>query len=289
MTLNQALAFAIILGTMGLLIWGRIRYDRSPCSRCSPRSSAASSSRTRRSAVSATTSSSSSARPGGQRRNRPIGPRRNPDEAARAPDAHEQHAGGGAGLRGHRAVRVHEEHRCARDLHPDRAAGRASHGEAGVARPDAARVGALLGGIITLIGTSPNIIVSRMREQITGEPFRMFDFAGGRLPGGCRRRFPQRRVAAPAQDQAGHRHAGDPLLDRGLRHGGASARDFAMRRQDRSGVEALGDGDVTVAAIIREGYRRYVPDTGRCSMATFSSSRRRRMRCPGWSTPPSSS
>ena len=32
-----------------------------------------------------------------------------------------------------------------------------------------------------------------------------------------------------------------------------------MRRQDRSGVEALGDGDVTVAAIIREGYRRYVP------------------------------
>ena len=27
MTLDQALAFAIILGTMGLLIWGRIRYD----------------------------------------------------------------------------------------------------------------------------------------------------------------------------------------------------------------------------------------------------------------------
>jgi di/tricarboxylate transporter len=35
----------------------------------------------------------------------------------------------------------------------------------------------LLGGIITLIGTSPNIIVSRMREEILGEPFRMFDFA----------------------------------------------------------------------------------------------------------------
>ena len=36
--------------------------------------------------------------------------------------------------------------------------------------------GALLGGIITLVGTSPNIIVSRMREQIVGEPFGMFDF-----------------------------------------------------------------------------------------------------------------
>ena len=37
--------------------------------------------------------------------------------------------------------------------------------------------GSLLGGLITLIGTSPNIVVSQMREQITGEPFRMFDFA----------------------------------------------------------------------------------------------------------------
>jgi Citrate transporter len=37
--------------------------------------------------------------------------------------------------------------------------------------------GSLLGGLITLIGTSPNIIVSQMRQQITGEPFRMFDFA----------------------------------------------------------------------------------------------------------------
>jgi len=36
--------------------------------------------------------------------------------------------------------------------------------------------GALLGGIVTLIGTSPNIIVSRVRAEILGEPFRMFDF-----------------------------------------------------------------------------------------------------------------
>ncbi|MCW1912940.1 SLC13 family permease [Luteolibacter sp. GHJ8] len=37
--------------------------------------------------------------------------------------------------------------------------------------------GSLLGGLITLIGTSPNIIVSRVREQMTGEGFRMFDYA----------------------------------------------------------------------------------------------------------------
>ena len=37
--------------------------------------------------------------------------------------------------------------------------------------------GSLLGGLITMVGTSPNIIVSRVREQMTGEPFRMFDYA----------------------------------------------------------------------------------------------------------------
>jgi di/tricarboxylate transporter len=34
----------------------------------------------------------------------------------------------------------------------------------------------LLGGLMTLVGTSPNIIVSRVREELTGEPFGMFDY-----------------------------------------------------------------------------------------------------------------
>jgi len=34
----------------------------------------------------------------------------------------------------------------------------------------------LLGGLMTLVGTSPNIIVSRVREEMTGHPFRMFDY-----------------------------------------------------------------------------------------------------------------
>ena len=36
--------------------------------------------------------------------------------------------------------------------------------------------GSLLGGLMTQIGTSPNIIVSRVREELTGSPFTMFDF-----------------------------------------------------------------------------------------------------------------
>ncbi len=35
----------------------------------------------------------------------------------------------------------------------------------------------LLGGLVTLVGTSTNIIVSQVREETIGKPFRMFDFA----------------------------------------------------------------------------------------------------------------
>ena len=35
----------------------------------------------------------------------------------------------------------------------------------------------LLGGLITLIGTPPNIVIATFREQYTGAPFQMFDFA----------------------------------------------------------------------------------------------------------------
>ena len=35
---------------------------------------------------------------------------------------------------------------------------------------------ALLGGLMTQIGTSPNIVVSRIREELTGTSFTMFDF-----------------------------------------------------------------------------------------------------------------
>jgi di/tricarboxylate transporter len=43
--------------------------------------------------------------------------------------------------------------------------------------------GSLVGGLAVLVGTSPNIIVSEVREEALGTPFRMFDFfpVGGTL------------------------------------------------------------------------------------------------------------
>lgn len=37
--------------------------------------------------------------------------------------------------------------------------------------------GAMAGGMVTLVGTSPNIIVAQIREDMTGAPFSMFDYA----------------------------------------------------------------------------------------------------------------
>lgn len=37
--------------------------------------------------------------------------------------------------------------------------------------------GSLLGGLVTLVGTSPNILVSQLRQDLVGKPFGMYDFA----------------------------------------------------------------------------------------------------------------
>jgi di/tricarboxylate transporter len=71
--------------------------------------------------------------------------------------------------------------------------------------------GSLLGGLVTLVGTSPNIIVSRVREEMTGQPFGMFDYApvglGLSFAGLLFLRFgyrllPSGRTAAPTMGEA---------------------------------------------------------------------------------------
>jgi di/tricarboxylate transporter len=37
--------------------------------------------------------------------------------------------------------------------------------------------GAMMGGLVTLVGTAPNIIVSQVRADLTGKPFGMYDYA----------------------------------------------------------------------------------------------------------------
>lgn len=121
----------------------------------------------------------------------------------------------------------------------------------------------LLGGLMTLIGTSPNIIVSRVREEMIGEPFRMFDYApvglGLTLVGLAflaigYRLLPRDRRAAPTLGEAldiqsyvteAEIPAGSPAMDE-------TVGDFHRRH----------DHEVTVTMILRAGIRSMpFPDT----------------------------
>ncbi|HEU0071034.1 MAG TPA: SLC13 family permease [Alphaproteobacteria bacterium] len=117
---------------------------------------------------------------------------------------------------------------------------------------------ALLGGMMTLIGTSPNIIVSKMRQEMLGEPYAMFDFLpvaavltvlgiafltfGWRL-------LPKREGGGGKEAFSDDNYQTEVLLPEKNALVGKTVAD----------LEALGEGDLSVAAIIREGARRYVP------------------------------
>ncbi|WP_189044082.1 SLC13 family permease [Aliidongia dinghuensis] len=119
--------------------------------------------------------------------------------------------------------------------------------------------GSLIGGTMTLIGTSPNLLISTVREQIEGEPFQLFDFVPVGLPLSLMalaflafgwRLLPRRTGQRPAE--------GAFDIDRyttELRLTQASA----FIGQTVAALEALGEGELTVAAVIRAGRRRAMP------------------------------
>jgi di/tricarboxylate transporter len=113
----------------------------------------------------------------------------------------------------------------------------------------------LLGGLLTLIGTSPNIIVSKVREELTGEPFRMFDF----LPTGLGllvvgliflrfgyRLLPRDRQAqASLADAMGHQYSTEATVNAGSKVTGETIADF----------EARFEGGAEVISVLRAGVR----------------------------------
>lgn len=121
----------------------------------------------------------------------------------------------------------------------------------------------LLGGLITLVGTSPNIIVSRVREEMTGEPFRMFDYAPVGL---CLtlmglvfltfayRLLPTDRRAAPTLGEA--LDIKDYVTEARVIEGSVAADETVGDFIERHGRE------VTITALLRSGLRSMpLPDT----------------------------
>ena len=120
--------------------------------------------------------------------------------------------------------------------------------------------GALLGGIVTLVGTSPNIIVARVREQIVGEPFHMFDFtpvgAGIAIVGVIFLVFGWRLL--PVQRK------GSGSMDAAFNLEGYTTEVTVPEESPAAGVtvkalEELGENEIEVITLLRGSSRRYEP------------------------------
>jgi di/tricarboxylate transporter len=120
--------------------------------------------------------------------------------------------------------------------------------------------GALLGGTVTLVGTSPNIIVSRVREELLGEPFGMFDFtpvgAGIAIAGFLFLLFGWRLLPRDRKGAAS--------MDAAFNLVGYTTEVTVPEDSPAAGVtvkalEELGEGETEVITLIRGGTRRYEP------------------------------
>jgi len=120
--------------------------------------------------------------------------------------------------------------------------------------------GAMLGGMVTLIGTSPNIIVARMREQITGEPFYMFDFApvgaGLAIVGVIYLMFGWRLLPKDRK--------GVVSMDAAFNLEGYTTEVMVTEDSPASGItvkalEELGENEIEVVTLLRGRDRRYEP------------------------------
>jgi len=114
----------------------------------------------------------------------------------------------------------------------------------------------LLGGLMTLVGTSPNIIVSRVRQDMVGQPFRMFDY----FPTGFSllvigliflrfgyRLLPRDRRGVPTMGEA--LDIKDYVTEVTIGEGSPAIDETVDQFTDRH------DGDITVTSVMRAGMR----------------------------------
>jgi di/tricarboxylate transporter len=118
----------------------------------------------------------------------------------------------------------------------------------------------LLGGLVTLIGTSPNIIVSRVREQLTGEPFSMFDYApvgiAIALAGLIFLVFGWRLLPQGRRGSAGQQTS--LAIDAYVTETKLTS-DSPLVGRDIAALTALADGRVVITTLLRDGFRRDAP------------------------------
>jgi di/tricarboxylate transporter len=120
--------------------------------------------------------------------------------------------------------------------------------------------GSLIGGTITQIGTSPNVLISEVRQQVMGQPYHLFDYTPVGLPLTCVavaflsvgwRLLPANRRGQPTPEKrfAIEDYTSEALLPE----------ESPLVGKPVADLEALAEGEVTITGVIREHARHYVP------------------------------
>ncbi len=117
----------------------------------------------------------------------------------------------------------------------------------------------LIGGTISLVGTSPNLLISNVRNDVSGKPFGLFDFAYAGLPLTALvvvflafgwRLLPKNRTGAPSAEERFkvENYTTELMMTEDSPFAGKTVGD----------LEKSGD-DIVVLAVIRDGGHNYIP------------------------------
>ena len=120
--------------------------------------------------------------------------------------------------------------------------------------------GAMLGGMVTLVGTSPNIIVSQVREEMLGKPFDMYDYTPVGLALAVLglvflafgyRILPRDRAPAVNIEEALAANAYVTEVE--------APEDWSLAKTRVADLHALAQGEAQVMLLLRKGKRRARP------------------------------
>ncbi|PZU61513.1 MAG: SLC13 family permease [Brevundimonas sp.] len=120
--------------------------------------------------------------------------------------------------------------------------------------------GAMAGGMVTLVGTSPNILVAEVRQDIVGQPFQMFDYAPvGLALTAAALAFLAFGYRLLPKDRTGALGLSAALSANAYLTEAHAPEDWPLEPTTITALSEAAGGEVKVMALIREGKRKARP------------------------------